>query len=152
MLLLQTNDQTKAKEQTPTTGAAADLHYEDAIRRATYTTNAHLSGTQGDLTADKIELYLDETGDEVERIEGYKTVNLLTTDGRRATGDRMTYFASDERYVMKGVPVKIIEECRETTGKTLTFFKSTDRIIVDGNEETRTQTKGGTKCGEPRFD
>jgi hypothetical protein len=48
--------------------------------------------------------------------------------------------------------VRIVEECRETQGRTLTFFKSTDRIVVDGNEESRTQTKGGAKCGEPRFD
>jgi hypothetical protein len=39
--------------------------------------------------------------------------------------------------------VKVIEACRETTGRTLTFFKSTDRIIVDGNDETRTQTRNG---------
>ena len=38
----------------------------------------------------------------------------------------------------------IVDECgRETTGKTLTFFKATDRIVVDGNEQIRTQTKGG---------
>ena len=48
---------------------------------------------------------------------------------------------------MLGAPVKMIDaDCQETTGKTLTFFKSSDRVIVDGNEEIRTQTKGGGKC------
>ena len=28
----------------------------------------------------------------------------------------------------------------------MTFFKASDRVIVDGNEEVRTQTKGGGKC------
>ena len=45
---------------------------------------------------------------------------------------------------MTGAPVTIVDECgRETTGRTLTFFKATDRIVVDGNEQIRTQTKGG---------
>jgi hypothetical protein len=44
------------------------------------------------------------------------------------------------------VPVKVIDNCRETMGKTLTFFKTADRIIVDGNEEIRTQTKRGGPC------
>ena len=46
---------------------------------------------------------------------------------------------------MTGTPVTIVDECgRETTGRTLTFFKATDRIVVDGNEQIRTQTKGGS--------
>ncbi len=28
----------------------------------------------------------------------------------------------------------------------MTFFKASDRVLVDGNEEVRTQTKGGGKC------
>ena len=37
-------------------------------------------------------------------------------------------------------------ECQETNGKTLTFWKASDRVVVDGNNEVRTQTKGGGKC------
>ena len=37
-------------------------------------------------------------------------------------------------------------ECQETSGKTLTFWKASDRVLVDGNNEVRTQTKGGGKC------
>ena len=45
--------------------------------------------------------------------------------------------------------MKIIDQCeRETTGKTLTFIKSTDQIVVDGNQQTRTQTKGGAGGGK----
>jgi hypothetical protein len=60
----------------------------------------------------------------------------------------MVYTTSDEKYVIVGTPVKIVDECeRETTGRTLTFIKSTDNIVVDGNRQTRTQTKGGNgKC------
>jgi lipopolysaccharide export system protein LptA len=73
-------------------------------------------------------------------------VKVRTPDGRNATGLRLSYKASEERYDMTGTPVTIVEECRVTTGRTLTFFKSVDRIIVDSNEESRTQTKGSQKC------
>lgn len=121
--------------------------YEEALRRATYTGEAHMSGPQGDLTAAKIELYLKPTGDEIERAEGYDKVTLVEKK-RKTTGDRMTYFGADERYVMTGTPVTIVDErgC-ETTGRTLTFFQATDRIVVDGNQQMRTQTRGvGSKC------
>lgn len=126
---------------------AKDFLYEEALRRATYTGEAHMSGPQGDLTAAKIELYLRPAGDEVERAEGYDKVTLVEKN-RKTTGDRMTYFGADERYVMTGTPVTIVDErgC-ETTGRTLTFFQATDRIVVDGNQQMRTQTRGaGSKC------
>ena len=87
-----------------------------------------------------------EKGSHIDRLEAYTNVSLKL-DMRTATGDRLTYFADDERYVMSGAgakPVKVAEACKETTGKTLTFYKSTDRIIVDGNEEIRTQGRNGS--------
>lgn len=134
-----------------TTATAGSLVYEDAARRVTYMENAHVIGPQGDLTADKVEMYLSDEAGALERAEAYGKVTVRLS-GRSATGDRLSYLVSKESYVMVGSPVRIIEECRETQGKTLTFFKSADTIIVDGNGESRTQTKGGAKCGEPRFD
>lgn len=149
VILEQTSQGREATEQVPTRASGDDLRYEDGPRRATYTKTAHVNGPQGDLSADRIELYLAESGRAADRVEAFQGVTLRT-DQRVATGERLTYIAGDERYVMAGAPVKIVEECRETTGKSLTFFKSTDRILVDGNEESRTQTKSGGKCPEPR--
>jgi len=123
------------------------MHYEDALRRATYTTQAHVNGPQGDLRGVKIELYLVEGGGSLERVEAYDDVNLKT-DARTATGKRMTYFAADERYLMTGTPVTVVEECRVTTGKTLTFWRSTDRILIDGNDQNRTLATSGGTCGQ----
>jgi hypothetical protein len=112
---------------------------------------AQLSGPQGDLRALRIEVILAKTASRAERLEAYTAVNVRL-DSRVATGDRLTYFAEDERYVMTGVatvPVNIVEECRETSGRTVTFFKSAERIIVDGNEEVRTQSKRGGPCPAP---
>lgn len=140
-----------------TTATSTDLVYDDALHRATYTTTARMVGPEGDLKGDKIELYLDDTGRGLQRLEAYTKVIFLTVTPkgarRRGTGERLTYFAKEERYVMSGPLAHVTEqmptECRETTGRTLTFFKATDSITVDGNEEVRTQTKSAATCPEP---
>jgi len=145
-MLEQTNKENK-KERVRSMATAKDLKYEDAPRRLTYTGEAHMNSPEGDMTAAKIELYLKPSGDELDRAEAYENVTLREQN-RKTTGARMTYTTVDERYVVVGAPVKIVDQCdRETTGKTLTFVKSTDNIVVDGNQQTRTQTKGGGgKC------
>jgi hypothetical protein len=41
----------------------------------------------------------------------------------------------------------VLDECRrETSGRTLTYLKSSETITIDGNEQTRTQTKGSAQC------
>lgn len=140
---------------------AADIRYDDAAHTITYsstpnaagavTAQAQLSGPQGDLRADRIEVILAAAGGHITRLEAYTNVSLKL-DTRSATGERLTYFADDERYLISGAgtkAVKVVESCRETTGRTLTFFKSTDRIIVDGNEEIRTQSRSGASPGCP---
>ncbi|MEW6321762.1 MAG: LptA/OstA family protein [Acidobacteriota bacterium] len=136
----------------PTTGRGGAFSYEDAERRAVYTTSAQLSGPAGDLRGDRIELQLAKASSALARLEA-RTGVTVKIDTRTATGGRLTYFPEDERYVLEGSPVRLVEACRETAGRTLTFFKSSARLIVDGNEETRTESKGGGKCPEPpRFE
>jgi len=138
---------------------AADIRYDDAAHTITYssmpnaagtvTAQSQLSGPQGDLRGDRIEVILAPEGGRIVRLEAYTNVGLKL-DTRSAVGERLTYFADEERYLMSGAgtkSVKVVESCRETTGRTLTFFKSTDRIIVDGNEEIRTQSKTGASPG-----
>lgn len=131
-----------------TIARAEEMRYEETSRTATYTTGARLSGPQGDLAADRIGLVLAGEGRALERIEGYGAV-AARVENRDAKGARLTHFASDGRYVLTGTPVEFTEECRVTTGRTLTFFGAAGRIIVDGNEATRTVTKGGGRCSEP---
>lgn len=149
-------------EETPKSGGPAQRRastasgdtfvYDEASRVATYTNNARVVGPQGDVTADRIELYLEAGGKTLDKAEAYDRV-LLKADARWATGLRLTYFEADARYVMAGTPVRILEqvdaECRETTGKSLTFYRSVDTISVDGKQESRTQIRSGGKCPEP---
>jgi hypothetical protein len=98
------------------------------------------------MTAATIELYLKPSGDELDRAEASDNLTLREQN-RKTVGSHMTYTAADERYVVIGAPVSIVDQCgRESIGKTLTFVKATDTIEVDGNERIRTQTKGGSKC------
>ena len=148
LMLEQRNDKTNAVEQVPSVASSTDLLYEDALRRATYTGGAHVAGPQGDLRALRIELYLKEGGSELEKVEGYDAVSMKES-ARVASGDRLTFFNDEGRYVMVGMPVRIVADCRETTGRTLTFFKATNNIMVDPTDELRTLTRPVPGCIAP---
>jgi LPS export ABC transporter protein LptC len=136
----------KKGERVPSTATAAEMKYGDADRRLTYTGDVHMTGPDGDMKAAKIELFLKPSGDELERLEAYDAMTLREQN-RTTTGLRMTYTTADEKYVVSGTPVTIVDQCeRETTGKTLTFVKASDSIVIDGSQQIRTQTKGGGKC------
>lgn len=143
------NEETGEVTEVPSTAAGRTLKYEEEHRRATYTTEARVTGPQGDVRADRIELYFVEAGGSLDRAEAYDRVQMQDPQ-RSATGHRLTYFGDEGRYLMTGTPVRIVRECDETFGKSLTFWRSTDRILVDGNEENRTLTKTGGPCAERR--
>ena len=121
--------------------------------------DAQLRGPQGDLRAERIEIVLAKQDNKVERLEGYGRVTLKL-DLRTAVGARLTYFASEERYVMSAAGTTAVTvtdqqtaasgavSCHATSGRTLTFYKSTDTIAVDGNEQKRTETQI-TPCAPP---
>jgi LPS export ABC transporter protein LptC len=145
-ILAQTNAKDKTTVRSRSTGTAKAFKYEEAEHRATYTGDAHLSGSQGDLVAARIELYLKDSGDEVDRAEAYDSLTLREQN-RKTTGSRLTYTTADETYVVSGLPVTILDQCgRETVGRKLTFVKATDTINVDGTGQIRTQTHGGASC------
>lgn len=130
----------------PTIARAETFTYSDDTRKATYTTAAQLDGDQGNLSATKLELQLAKEGNSLERLEATGVVTAIV-DRRTVTGTKLTYSPDDDKYIVLGAPVKMIDaECQETSGKTLTFWKASDRVQVDGNNEVRTQTKGGGKC------
>lgn len=120
---------------------ANDMTYEDASRKLTYTGGAHMYGAAGDMTAEQIELFLQPSGDEVDRVEAYKKITMKEKNGRVTTGDRLTYTSAGELYVVLGTPVHVTEACgRVTTGTKLTLSKITDRIDVQSTDASRTQT------------
>lgn len=151
MLLEQANEKTGKTEMVESLGSADDFAYSDEARRATYTGKAHLTGPQGDVTANRIEIYLHADGRTLQRAEAYEQVVARLEGGQQAFGARLTYYAADGRYVMTGSPVKVLEivedGCRETVGVSLTFTRSTDTINVVGTEGNRSRTMPG-RCTE----
>ena len=142
-----------------TIATANELVYDDAERRARYTGTARMVGERGDLRGERIELYFDESGHGVSRLEGFDNVrfNLKARPGgspRWGNGGRLTYFADDERYVLSGPRALVVErldaqQCRQTQGRTLTFFSSNDSAVVDSDNNSRTLSQTGTSCQEP---
>lgn len=121
---------------------AGEFQFDDATRRAVFVKQAQLEGVQGNVRADRIELFLAPKDNALERLEGDGAVTV-TVDRRQATGQKLTYFPAEAKYALVGTPVRLLQGCRESTGRTLTFYRGSDRISIDGNEEIRVQTKGG---------
>lgn len=147
------------KIATDSIATANELVYEDAERRAKYTGAVRMVGEQGQLRGERMELYFDESGHGLARLEAYDAVrfNLKARPGggpRWGDGARLTYFADDERYVLVGPKATVVEQiapqqCRETNGRTLTFFNATDSVVVDSDNNSRTMSQTGTTCTEP---
>lgn len=152
MVLEQKDEKSGDTKRVTSLASAEELRYVDATRQAIYRTAARVTGPQGDLRAARVILTLAEAGDRLERADADGEVRLQ--DGERAAaGDRLTYFAGDEHYEMRGDRVIVSErektpgECAETTGRFLTFSKATGTIEI-GGEGTRAVTKSG-KCSSP---
>ena len=107
-----------------------------------------MSGPSGDVTGDKIELFLAEQGGQLERAEADGNV-VSRQETRRAYGRHLTYLAKDDLYTMTGSPVKIYEQtptnCRITEGTTLVF----DRTL---EHDDRQREHHGRPAHEDRAD
>ncbi|MCE2513553.1 MAG: hypothetical protein J4F37_00810 [Acidobacteria bacterium] len=140
--IVQTNDETGAVEALATVGRGRAMAYDDATRQIAYTGGASLENPRNDLSAESIEVLLQDDARTLDRIFASDDVTL-ELPGRRVTGETMAYDDADGRYEMEGEPVEILEQsedaCRETTGRTLTFF-ITDEVQIDGEGEGRTSS------------
>ena len=145
MLLTQGSAPKSAARPDPTLTTADELFYEDGKHRATYTGNAHMSGPDGDVTADKIDLFLAEQGGELERAEADGNV-VSRQEQRRAYGTHLTYLAKEGEYTMVGAPVKVYKDtapdCSLTEGAVAKF--SSAAKTADGKTRTSTSTVSGS--------
>ena len=86
------------------TGKGETFVYNDAKRLATYTDKAQVDGTHGNVTGDRIELFLKPGVNELERAIAYGTKgSVVFREGQRfAKGDQLTHTAADDNYMMIG--------------------------------------------------
>jgi lipopolysaccharide export system protein LptA len=139
MMLEDVDPKTNVKKTTRSVGDADGFTYDDAKRLATYTGHAHFVGSEGDVTAEKLELILLAGSNQLERAEGYGANGevIVKEGGRVATGGRLTYTAKDQTYLMSGTPVKVVEttppDCKESIGAVLTFQRAAETVDMKGN-------------------
>lgn len=147
----EVDKKTNTRERMQTTGNAERFTYDDARRVATYTGKAHINGPQGDVTGERIELYTKAGVNELERAEAYGPGLVVIEGKRRVTGTHLTYTAADERYLIVGTPVEIIEAksgaCTQMLGASATFSRTTEAVNVEGIPgRFPTETKTLPKC------
>ncbi len=121
------------------TGKADTFVYNDAKRLATYTGNAQIDGSQGNVTGDRIDLFLKPGVNELERaVAAGRNGFVVVREGQRlAKGDHLIYTVANENYIMTGRPVEVTEEkngtCTLTVGAQVTFSRATESARAEGD-------------------
>jgi lipopolysaccharide export system protein LptA len=139
MMLQDEDPKTKVRKLTETRATADNLVYVDAKRLATYTstgtTPASLTSVQGDMSGQHIDLYLRESGNELDRAE-IDTNVAVKLSNMYATGKHHVYTASTDTHVLTGDPVVSVQKdekgaCKQTRSSTLTYRRSVDSISAE---------------------
>jgi lipopolysaccharide export system protein LptA len=66
----------------------------------------------------------------------------ITQPNRHATAEKLTYTASDDKFVLTGGPPSVFDaEHGKVTGTSLTLFRGDDRILVEGNSASPAVTE-----------
>jgi lipopolysaccharide transport protein LptA len=148
MMVEHLDTKTKERKRVQQIGRGDTFEYTDAARQATYTTNAYVEGPQGVVTAGRIVLFLKEKVSELEKAEAFDTVTLK--EGvRLIQGSKMVYTAANDRYVVTGPPVLIIEEqpkCNEMYATVAVYDRTTGSMKADGaDSNTKSQPCTGKR-------
>jgi lipopolysaccharide transport protein LptA len=133
----------KPEPAKPTLATAEDLIYDESRRQATFRGNARMEGPDGNIRAERIEIFLKEDGNTLDRAEAYDKVTASLANNRVATGGRLTYNAATQTYEMTGKPLVVRQQiedkaaagkirCEKTEGAKLTLNRLTDSIAVEG--------------------
>ncbi|PYM92832.1 MAG: lipopolysaccharide transport periplasmic protein LptA [Candidatus Rokuibacteriota bacterium] len=86
--------------------------------------------------ADRVEVYLDEKGDRVQRTVSTGNVRVVTRDCRTATAQRAEYFDLEQRVTLIG-NARAWQDDNVVSGDTITIFLSQDRSLVEGGKQER---------------
>ena len=141
-------------KQTPTEVVADKLTYTDAERKARYTGNVLAKSQANAITAQQIDIYLKEAGDQpastskpakavLPGAEGPSKIDhmvavgnvVVTEPNRRAVGDELVYTADDVKYHLTGKSPSISDATRGTVwGDSLTFYDRDDRVTVESKK------------------
>ena len=98
--------------------------------------------------ADRVEVYLDEKGDRVQRTVSTGNVRVVTRDCRTATAQRAEYFDLEQRVTLIG-NARAWQDDNVVSGETITIYLSQDRSLVESGTQERVKAvffpRGGEK-------
>lgn len=86
--------------------------------------------------ADRMEVYLDESGERIVRTVSTGGVRIITRDCKTGTARRAEYFDLEQRLVLIG-DARVWQDDNVVTGETITIFLSQDRSVVQGGRQER---------------
>jgi lipopolysaccharide export system protein LptA len=160
----------KRGKATPVNVTAAHVTYRDSERKAHYEGGVTVRSADLTITASQMDVFLvaagsagtgegarrsnvnAETGGapaapqanaaaKLDKIVASGSV-IVTEPNRRATGDQLTYTASDDKFVLTGGPPSIFDaEHGKITGVSLTLFRRDDRVVVEGDSRSPAVTQ-----------
>jgi lipopolysaccharide export system protein LptA len=160
----------KAGKATPVAITSDRLIYVDSDRRARFQGGVTVRSSDLTITGNQMDVYLapstaqiverrasrlssptgetpvapqsqSEPAAKLEKIVASGSI-LITEPNRRATGDQLTYTASDDKFVLTGGPPSIFDaEHGKITGVSLTLFRRDDRVVVEGDSRSPAVTR-----------
>jgi len=86
--------------------------------------------------ADRMEVYLDEKGDRIQRAVSTGNVRIVTRDCKTGTAKRAEYFDLEQRMVLIG-NARVWQDDNVVSGDNITIFLSQDRSVVEGGRQER---------------
>jgi lipopolysaccharide export system protein LptA len=145
----RSEDSTPGKSA-PITITSTRLSYADNERKAHFEGDVVARGADFAITARTMDAFLQARGPANQSLSGAGKLDkivaaqqvVINQTGRSATGDLLTYTASDDKFVLTGGPPCIFDAERgKITGVSLTFFRHDDRVLVEGNNLSPTVTQ-----------
>jgi lipopolysaccharide export system protein LptA len=142
----------KSGKATPVAVTSPRLAYSDAERQIVLDGGVTAKGGDVSMTSRKMNVFLRSRAQTSGEKDGAAPgqIDHIVADGgvtitqpsRRATGERLEYFASDDKFILTGGSPSIFDAERgKITGDSLTFFRRDDRVLVEGRETSPTTTR-----------
>jgi lipopolysaccharide export system protein LptA len=86
--------------------------------------------------ADRMEVYLDASGERILRTVSTGNVRIVTRDCRTGTAQRAEYYDAEQRVVLMG-GARVWQDDNVVTGERITIFLAEDRSLVEGGRQER---------------
>jgi lipopolysaccharide export system protein LptA len=133
--------QDKTGKVTPVFIHSQRLTYDDNAAVAHFDGNVTVRSTSGNMDAGKADVYLAKSAGQKPQQPGPAQLDHIIAEnhvrveqqGRTATGGKLVYTPTDDKFVMTENSPTITDPAHGTiVGSSLTFFRADDRVLVEG--------------------